>query len=232
MTGALAIGFTACGGGEEDNNSSSSSCAADTDCKGDRVCTAGACVDPSGGGGSDMGGGGGGGGGNTDMGGGGGGGGGTDATCAQLCTKLVGCEPSLTQADCEAGCNANIDQATRNCGFNAATCADANACVENGGGGGGGGGGQQDCSISEECETGEYCWQPEGSFQGKCQVNDFGKSCQQMSECTYNFCIYEQDIDDFGKCTRECTVNDECPDGWTCTPPPAGANYNSSICTQ
>lgn len=50
VTSALSFGVVACGGGEDENNSSGS-CANDNDCKGDRICAAGECVDPSGSGG-------------------------------------------------------------------------------------------------------------------------------------------------------------------------------------
>ena len=90
--------------------------------------------------------------------------------------------------------------------------------------------GETSCLDAVQCAASEYCWQPEGAFEGECQASDFGKSCQSDSDCAYNLCIFDSGADSFGECTRGCTVASECPASWSCVEPEAGANFNTNFC--
>lgn len=223
----LALTLAACGPAEEDPQSE---CSVDNDCKGDRICQDGSCTDPSGGNNQNTG--------NNQTSGNNQSSGNNQtaqpATCAQFCEKVVGCYPDqVTQAECESSCNQNVTQSVRDCAVNASTCADADACVESGGNNQStGNNNTQDtsCLDAVQCANTEYCWQPEGALEGTCQTNDIGKSCQEESECVYNFCLFNKAEDVAGECTRECTVDSECPEAWTCAEPPPTANYRTKRC--
>lgn len=200
-------------------DSSATSCARDTDCKGDRVCTKGLCVSPSGAGG-----------------GGGGGGGGSSAFTCCLNDAFYGCAtkaafdacagfdvgacidayaPSYFKcpADCsQRGATATHDpsQCTRDaskdgtCGVSD-TCNDLHgaACVVSG-----------DCS-SNNC-TGGYC-----------RSNSAGARCVVSGDCTSGNCTQ-------GCCRNRtvgsaCVVSGDC-DSNNCTGGTCSGNGSGSAC--
>ena len=224
---SLFITLSACGPAEEEPQGD---CSVDNDCKGDRICQEGSCVDPTSSNNSTTA--------NNST---------TmnnatssnnqtaqPATCAQFCDKVVGCYPDqVTRADCESSCAQNVTQAVRDCAVSASTCADADACVESGGNNQPSNNqtnNDTSCLDAVQCENTEYCWQPEGAAEGTCQANDIGKSCSEESDCVYGFCLFNKSGDVAGECTRECTVDSECPGGWTCAEPPPTANYRAKRC--
>lgn len=133
---ALLFTLPACSGESEEDGAT---CASDNECKGDRICQQGACVDPSGGGGGT--------GGGSDMGG-GGGGGTTTLDCSTECpNKLTQCGfPQEYLSLCVDLC-ASVPQSEVQCLVDASCqdlqSADADSfdsfCTLSGGGTGGGG---------------------------------------------------------------------------------------------
>lgn len=211
--------LTACGPAPSDG-----ACSSDAECKGDRICQAGACVTPAintpgnntPGNNTP---------GNNTPGNNTPGNNATPATCAQTCQALLMCDPNGDVATCEANCQASLTQAQRNCLVAAPTCPDAEACLASpnppgnntpGNNNQGDGGDIGDsCSSDGECKSGR-CKTPEGAFEGTCAQNDLGEKCAMTTECVDRICLVRDQNDDFGYCSRECTSGTDCPISFAC----------------
>ncbi len=200
----------ACGPPEQDGT-----CASDTDCKGDRICQAGACVSPASNNSPS----------NTA----------TNntpannqnnatppATCTQTCQALLKCDPSGDLATCEANCEGSITQAQRDCAVAAPTCPDAEACfgaappMNNANNNAEDGELGDTCQVDELCKSGR-CKIPQGAIEGQCAQNDLGEKCTMTTECVDRICLVRDQEDDFGYCSRECVDASDSPLPYSCS---------------
>ncbi len=197
------------------------SCARDTDCKGDRLCTAGLCVSPSGTGGS--GGSSGTGGGNAGT---GGGSGGSSFSCC-LNNAFYGCATKAAFDACagfdvgaclsacsptdimcpntciQRGANSTHDasQCTRDASkdgtCSSSTCNDAHGAA---------------CVVSGDCSSGNCTG-------GYCRTNSAGAACVVSGDCTSGNCTQG--------CCRNRTVGSACVVSGDCD----SRNCTSGVCS-
>jgi hypothetical protein len=202
---AFGLAVVACGGGsseDSEDDGNSDECSSDSDCKGDRVCSDGDCVDPpspnggNGAGGSGAGTPNGGNGGNGA--GGNGGGGGSPPVCADAgdsCVNVECCDdaicvdyggtlgtacgdPCTTGTDCNSGCCASLPN------------------------------GQGVCAPDEYCGIPAYCEGPGNCLSDTC-VGWCTDYCSSDSQCPGDtWCVLNGA--DYQICFPGCDTNSDC----------------------
>ncbi len=156
----IALLIVGCGGGMQ--GTSGSECSKDTDCKGSRVCSNGACVDPAGGGSA--------------------GGGATNNGTAGGSGSHGGTAGGLG-------------------GFGTA--------------GGSGTGGNTQCFTGKdsECPNGSWCNMKQCVATTKARVSEM---CTNNTDCAGGACLYRNQNDVAGYCSKRCESFSECPSFWDC----------------
>ena len=227
----IAAGVSACS--EDDGGGDSSGCSNDNDCKGDRVCSNGACVGGSNNGGSNNGGSNNGGNNGAGNNGGGNNGGGNNGG---QCNTSDPAGDSCDSADnCTVGCLCDNDNGVASGSCINGRCASAedmceDACSDDGGwanefcfigqdGGGNNGGGNNGGGNNGGGNNG-------GGNNGG--GDDFGEVCQSNGECNRNVCLFNGDVD-FGYCSAPCESFTDCPTFWDCE---EVGNGSGTFCVQ